>query len=145
MAAGLDSLGSVELRNTLESSLALPLPPTLVMDYPTAAAIAAYAAAKMPAAAADADDMSEDDISVVDQELYRSDSQWQVAAPRAVTMTGEALPVLAVTAFSTRYVPCAATLALWVVCRLWWLPLVPCRHCGGFPACLMYLSFRTTS
>jgi acyl carrier protein len=51
MAAGLDSLGSVELRNTLESSLALPLPPTLVMDYPTAAAIAAYAAAKLPATA----------------------------------------------------------------------------------------------
>lgn len=51
MAAGLDSLGSVELRNTLESSLALPLPPTLVMDYPTAAAIAAYAAAKMPSPA----------------------------------------------------------------------------------------------
>jgi acyl carrier protein len=53
MAAGLDSLGSVELRNTLESSLALPLPPTLVMDYPTAAAIEAYAAGKMPAAAAE--------------------------------------------------------------------------------------------
>jgi acyl carrier protein len=50
MAAGLDSLGSVELRNTLEASLALTLPPTLVMDYPTAAAIAAYAAAKMPVA-----------------------------------------------------------------------------------------------
>jgi acyl carrier protein len=30
MAAGLDSLGSVELRNTLEGTLALALPPTLV-------------------------------------------------------------------------------------------------------------------
>jgi acyl carrier protein len=54
MAAGLDSLGSVELRNTLESSLALSLPPTLVMDYPTAAAIAAYAAAKLPSSAGSA-------------------------------------------------------------------------------------------
>jgi acyl carrier protein len=30
MAAGLDSLGSVELRNTLESRLDMRLPPTLV-------------------------------------------------------------------------------------------------------------------
>jgi acyl carrier protein len=30
MAAGLDSLGAVELRNTLEASLQASLPPTLV-------------------------------------------------------------------------------------------------------------------
>eukprot|EP00882_Tetradesmus_deserticola_P015622 GHRQ01016647.1.p1 GENE.GHRQ01016647.1~~GHRQ01016647.1.p1 ORF type:complete len:256 (+),score=113.32 GHRQ01016647.1:788-1555(+) len=48
MAAGLDSLGSVELRNTLEGRLALLLPPTLVFDFPTAAAIAEFAAARMP-------------------------------------------------------------------------------------------------
>jgi hypothetical protein len=100
MAAGLDSLGSVELRNTLESSLAMPLPPTLVMDYPTAAAIAAYAAAKMPAAAVD--DMSDEDVSMSDQDILGS-AVWQtVAAPRGLSLAGAAAPVLAVTAFTTR-------------------------------------------
>ena len=40
MAAGLDSLGTVELRNTLESRLGLQLPATLVFDYPSINALA---------------------------------------------------------------------------------------------------------
>jgi len=35
MAAGLDSLGTMELRNTLEASLGTQLPGTMVFDYPT--------------------------------------------------------------------------------------------------------------
>lgn len=45
MEAGLDSLGAVELRNTLTAALHLDLPATLTFDYPTVEALAQYLAA----------------------------------------------------------------------------------------------------
>ena len=42
MAAGLDSLGSVELRNLLEGSLGTQLPGTLVFDYPTVGSLTEF-------------------------------------------------------------------------------------------------------
>jgi acyl carrier protein len=47
MAAGLDSLGAVELRNSLQGQLGLELPSTLVFDYPTADSMAQYIANKL--------------------------------------------------------------------------------------------------
>jgi hypothetical protein len=47
MAAGLDSLGAVELRNALETSTGLELPGTLVFDYPTATSLTEFLASRM--------------------------------------------------------------------------------------------------
>ena len=47
MEAGLDSLGAVELRDTLASQFAVDVPATLVFDHPSAAAIAAFLSSRM--------------------------------------------------------------------------------------------------
>jgi 3-oxoacyl-(acyl-carrier-protein) synthase/acyl carrier protein len=56
MAAGLDSLAATEVQRTLQQSVGLELPATLVFDYPTTAAISSFIAAQLgsqSAAAAD--------------------------------------------------------------------------------------------
>jgi acyl carrier protein len=72
MSSGLDSLGSVELRNSLEAALGLQLPPTLVFDYPSTAAIAGFIAARVESLTADEADADSDGFS--DQDLDLSDS-----------------------------------------------------------------------
>jgi acyl carrier protein len=52
MAAGLDSLGSVELRNSLEGSLGIQLPSTMVFDFPTISSMAEFLAQKVGGPAA---------------------------------------------------------------------------------------------
>lgn len=100
MAAGLDSLGTVELRNTLESTMKVSLPPTLAMDYPTAAAIAQYIMMKSPAAAT----REEDSRAVLDV----GDHPQHISTPVVSTLkaSAELDGALAITASSHRLVCC---------------------------------------
>ena len=50
LQAGMDSLATVELSQRLGQTLGVALPATLVFDYPSVAAIAAYVDAKLRAA-----------------------------------------------------------------------------------------------
>ena len=52
MEAGLDSLGAVELRTSLQATFALDLPATLTFDFPSVTAISKYIATQaLPPAA----------------------------------------------------------------------------------------------
>ena len=51
MAAGMDSLSSVEFRNGLEARVGVELPSTVVFDYPTVEAMAAFLAKKVKSTA----------------------------------------------------------------------------------------------
>ena len=57
--AGLDSLGAVELRNTVTVKFAVDLPATVVFDYPSVAALAGFVAERLRLATADADLVTE--------------------------------------------------------------------------------------
>jgi acyl carrier protein len=54
MQAGLDSLGSVELKNALERRSGVELPSTLVFDYPTVNALSGFLAGKLTSSSAPA-------------------------------------------------------------------------------------------
>ena len=47
MSAGVDSLAAVELRNSMQSKFGLELPPTVIFDFPSIAALAAHVSARM--------------------------------------------------------------------------------------------------
>ena len=79
MAAGLDSLGTVELRNALEKQAGLELPSTLVFDYPTVDAITTFLAGKLALAQSQAGVVSD---GLVAPAYYESTDLQPVGAER---------------------------------------------------------------
>ncbi|GAX72978.1 hypothetical protein CEUSTIGMA_g431.t1, partial [Chlamydomonas eustigma] len=59
MSSGLDSLGAVELRNSLEAAFGVSLPSTLVFDYPTIFSISALIISLLPRQLAEAPSKSQ--------------------------------------------------------------------------------------
>ena len=101
MEAGLDSLSSVELKNSLEAKLGAELPSTLVFDYPTMAALAGFLAAKIQpgAAAASASELS----SYGSEASYGWESEDEVpAGRRALAPAQRARQVVTVTGWAVR-------------------------------------------
>jgi acyl carrier protein len=58
MDAGLDSLGAVEVKASIERSTGVQLPATVVFDYPSVGAIAAYLSSIAGPSPGEADDAS---------------------------------------------------------------------------------------
>jgi len=61
MAAGLDSLGSVEFSNVLAQKFSMQMPGTLIFDYPSARAVTEFLLTQVPSNIED--DISEEDFS----------------------------------------------------------------------------------
>ena len=102
MAAGLDSLGTVELRNTLEAQLGLQLPATLVFDYPSINALADLLYPKLAVATAAA--AAEEQLKTVHQH-----APMPAATLTLVPQLGSSTPLVAVTAMVVKSPQAAAT------------------------------------
>jgi len=74
MELGIDSLGAVELKNSLESKFAITLPATLSFDYPTASAMANFIATQLESSRKSLEgpkslESNEQDITIVQKVL----------------------------------------------------------------------------
>ena len=104
MAAGLDSLGAVELRSSLETRLGLSLPATLVFDYPSSAALVG-ALDSMVAATAAAQEGPAGGAAVV---AVGHAAAPPAATPRSVAPPAAGRPLILVSATAQR-LPRSAT------------------------------------
>ncbi len=93
MAAGLDSLGAVEVRNSLQQRLSIELPATVIFDYPTPTALSDYILtatakdARTDAAHADVDVLG-DQLQIVELPVPNTLAEHSANLPQVVMASG---------------------------------------------------------
>jgi acyl transferase domain-containing protein/NADPH:quinone reductase-like Zn-dependent oxidoreductase/acyl carrier protein len=90
MAAGLDSLGAVELRNALETATGLQLPATLLFDFPSVFAVSQYITSQVPAAAAAAGSAEQQAMALAQPAPLPSMAAGHLADGLVIGVTGTA-------------------------------------------------------
>jgi NADPH:quinone reductase-like Zn-dependent oxidoreductase/3-oxoacyl-(acyl-carrier-protein) synthase/acyl carrier protein len=97
MAAGLDSLGAVELKNALEGRMGLQLPGTLVFDYPTVSALTEHLHSQIP------DDVAEEEeVEEISASSTYDSSALGLPQKQLATLGNAATSTLALLGLSTR-------------------------------------------
>ena len=92
MAAGLDSLGAVELRDSIQEAFGVQLAPTMAMDFPTVAAISSHLISQMPHSTATA--MGARVAKPTESALALSESHARQVQPTVVAIVGMAAHAL---------------------------------------------------
>ena len=100
MAGGLDSMGAVELRNSLQSQLGIELPSTLIFDYPTVTSLVDFLHPQLLSGISEFDATAAASSAVSDQLATRSISIAKEGVPALLTQQHGSSPIPSIGVFA---------------------------------------------